>query len=176
MFEMQVLDLIMANVDRNRGNFTVTVSGMDDPKATEWNIDELQAIDNDLSFGKSSLRQLFNKKRGGKLENISNTAKYMKEMPISENMYNLFFGDESGVLKENIINSQRDLRTDEELASLDERFEEVKSQFQKLRESGRLKVVTNAEEWRAYFRKRYSDSQFKSSYNLRMYSRIVAHA
>ena len=95
-------------------------------------------------------------------------------MPVSEKIYNLFFGEGSGIIKQEIINNQMDIRTNDERFTLGERFDEVKQEFLNLKD--RLKIVKSDEDWRKYFLEKYKKgpSDVGNGYNFRKIKGIIS--
>ena len=138
--KMQILDLIAGQIDRKTNNYFVEY--FEDPQHPEvWKITNVKGIDNDLSFGSIPGQQVIDYgtgKAGALIDKKFNTT----SIPFIEAE---FWEQIQKYTKDAAIFSQADLRTEEEINFMWERFETVKNELEKLIEAGRLEVIPKAE-------------------------------
>ena len=134
--KMQILDLISGQIDRNTNNYFVEY--FEDPQHPEvWKITNIKGIDNDLSFGMIPGQEVIDHgtgRAGSLVDKKYNTV----SIPFIEAE---FWEQIQKYTKDAAIFSQADLRTEEEINFMWERFETVKSELEKLIRDERLQVI-----------------------------------
>ncbi len=138
--KMQILDLISGQIDRNTNNYFVEY--FEDPQHPEvWKITNIKGIDNDLSFGMIPGQEVIDHgtgRAGSLVDKKYNTV----SIPFIEAE---FWEQIQKYTKDTAAFSQADLRTEEEINFMWERFETVKSELEKLIRDERLQVIPKAQ-------------------------------
>ena len=135
-FELQVLDLICGQVDRHMGNYSAfyTVSGK------TITVHGIKAFDNDMSFGIKNLTAMNGDETHAKqlVEGKKISVPYLPKS---------YYDRIMAYTPEQAAHEQLDIRSKAEIASLQKRLMDVKTQLQKLYTQGRLQLLETEDQW-----------------------------
>ncbi|MBO6148025.1 MAG: hypothetical protein J6O55_01655, partial [Lachnospiraceae bacterium] len=132
IMQMQVFDLIIGNVDRHAANYHVNVDKSDPYK---WLITDIQAIDNDMSFGNMSADEMESGEIGRLIPIMRKNGVTIPALDEE------FYDNLMNYSVEELRKSQFDLRSEDELDALESRFKRVKESLAKLVEAGDVKLI-----------------------------------
>ncbi|MBP3260997.1 hypothetical protein [Pseudobutyrivibrio sp.] len=138
-WELQVLDLICGQVDRHANNYSATYSteGSGDNKILY--IESIKAFDNDMSFGIKTLSAMNKGTQARAL--ISGGRISVPFLPKS------FYENIMNYSSELAAHDQLDIRSRDEIRSLQQRLEQIKAQLAKLVKDGKLKLLDSEADW-----------------------------
>ena len=134
-----MLDLICGQVDRHANNYSATYSteGSGDNKILY--IESIKAFDNDLAFGVKTLSAMNKGTQARAL--VSGGRISVPFLPKS------FYENIMNYSSELAAHDQLDIRSRDEIRSLQQRLEQIKAQLAKLVKDGKLKLLESEADW-----------------------------
>ena len=145
LLDLQILDLICGQVDRNWGNIMATCQLISE--LSECVIEEIKGIDNDLSFGqldKEVVHRSAGTKIGKTLGLFEDDTNRVSVPFISRSFYERIM---SKGMRNILEIDQLDLRTDDEIAYLKYRFDEVRDKIEYLVNTHRMWIIDDEKEF-----------------------------
>ncbi len=145
LLDLQILDLICGQVDRNWGNIMATCQLISE--LSECVIEEIKGIDNDLSFGQLD-KEVVHRRAGtiiGKTLGLYEDDTNRVSVPfISRSFYERIM---SKGMRKILEIDQLDLRTDDEIAYLQYRFDEVRDKIEYMVSTHRMWIIDDEKEF-----------------------------
>lgn len=153
-WELQVLDLICGQIDRHVNNYSATY----EVDNGVMYITSIKGFDNDMSFGVKTLKDM---NKSSKVDAIFSGGKISVPFLPRD-----FYEKIMAYTPEMVAFDQLDIRSKEEIQSLQDRLNEIKKQLMRLERSGLLTLLDTEDEWaqavETYYSKENRDKYARS--------------